>query len=424
MNFIHLTNTIKGGAGIAVKRLHLDLKRLGSKSSIYVLDQSNSGSDVIVLESDKKFFRTLCFFYKIWLKFVTNSKWCFYNQNLSLMPNWRSFFKDRNANYVIVVHSISHFLNVEQVVDLAKKIKAPVIWNLLDMGLMTGGCHYSWGCNGYKSNCQDCPAIKFQFTKRAPFLTLNNKLQEFLTLKNTCVIAGSSWLANQAKESTLFKNTQINTLLPGISSDRQDLFKDSFFSARLKSEIAGRKVIFIGAQKISDPRKGMAALIEALALLAQKLDGIDFPILLVAGQMGGSEFSGLPFHVVKVGKISEDDLAACYAAADVFACPSIEDSGPMMILESISLGVPVVAFRMGCSEDVIYEGCNGYIAPLGNVEAFADGLRSVLSWSEVEISNSKECSNMIYLSKFAAERQAIAFLKIAEDLNLKYANPS
>jgi glycosyltransferase involved in cell wall biosynthesis len=369
-------------------------------------------------------FRLLCFFQKIWLKFITNSKWCFYNQNLSLSPNWHSYFTDRNEKYVIVVHSISHFLNIEQVVDLAKKINAPVIWNLLDMGLMTGGCHYSWGCNGYKSSCQDCPAIKFQFTRRTPLVTLSNKLQVFLTLKNTCVIAGSSWLANQAKESALFRDTQISTLLPGISSDKHASLKDSFFSSRLQNKIAGRKVIFIGAQKISDPRKGMTVLIQALSILSDKLNGNDVPILLVAGQMSGSEFSGLPFQVIMVGKISEEDLNACYLAADVFACPSIEDSGPMMILESISLGVPVVAFKMGCSEDVIYDGLNGYIAPLGNVEKFADGIMSVLSWSQVEISNSKEFSKMIYLSKFAAERQAKAFLKISEDLSLEYAESS
>ena len=75
---------------------------------------------------------------------------------------------------------------------------------------------------------------------------------------------------------------------------------------------------------------------------------------------------------------SEKDLAEAYQASDLFLCPSIEDSGPMMINESIMCGVPVVCFDMGVAADLVINLQTGFVAELGNSRQLAVGIETIL----------------------------------------------
>jgi hypothetical protein len=38
--------------------------------------------------------------------------------------------------------------------------KTPVFWTLHDMNPFTGGCHHSFDCEGYTTDCSGCPAVR------------------------------------------------------------------------------------------------------------------------------------------------------------------------------------------------------------------------------------------------------------------------
>jgi glycosyltransferase involved in cell wall biosynthesis len=83
-----------------------------------------------------------------------------------------------------------------------------------------------------------------------------------------------------------------------------------------------------------------------------------------------------------LGFIRDDrTLAAAYQAADTFVCPSIEDSGPMMINESLMCGTPVVSFDMGVAGDLVHTGTTGYRARLGDCRDLARGIGAILALS-------------------------------------------
>lgn len=71
-------------------------------------------------------------------------------------------------------------------------------------------------------------------------------------------------------------------------------------------------------------------------------------------------------------------LATCFQAADIYVNPSIEDSGPMMINESILCGTPVVAFEMGVAVDLVHNFKTGYRAHLKDENDMANGLYKIL----------------------------------------------
>ncbi|MCB9962961.1 MAG: glycosyltransferase family 1 protein [Hyphomonas sp.] len=60
-----------------------------------------------------------------------------------------------------------------------------------------------------------------------------------------------------------------------------------------------------------------------------------------------------------------EDLATCYASADVFVFPSLTDTFGLVVLESMASGTPVAAFEATGPRDVIPGSNAGMVAPIG-----------------------------------------------------------
>ncbi len=71
-------------------------------------------------------------------------------------------------------------------------------------------------------------------------------------------------------------------------------------------------------------------------------------------------------------------IAALYAEADVFVLPSVFDPLPLVVLEAMALGVPVVTTRQTGTPDVVDDGVHGLLVPPGDVTGLTAALLSVL----------------------------------------------
>ena len=72
------------------------------------------------------------------------------------------------------------------------------------------------------------------------------------------------------------------------------------------------------------------------------------------------------------------DFVATLQAADVFLLPSETESFGLAALEALSCGVPVVASRVGGVPEVVREGEDGFLLPVGDVVAMAAAVRRIL----------------------------------------------
>jgi len=97
---------------------------------------------------------------------------------------------------------------------------------------------------------------------------------------------------------------------------------------------------------------------------------------------------GLHDRVMLAGQIPRDETASFYAMCDVFAVPSVVDPRgnvdglPLVLLEAMASGVPVVGSRLGGVAEVISDGENGLLVPPGDSESLAEKVIQVLQQPE------------------------------------------
>jgi glycosyltransferase involved in cell wall biosynthesis len=73
-----------------------------------------------------------------------------------------------------------------------------------------------------------------------------------------------------------------------------------------------------------------------------------------------------------------DDAARVVAAADVFALPSWTEGLPLVVLEAMALGRPVVATTVGGTPELVSDGETGLLVPPRDIEALTAALKRVL----------------------------------------------
>ena len=369
-----------GGGNYALQNQRL-LMKLGYDSYLIVKDIPNNEFENVIKYPDNSL-RFIFSKLKRWLyrfvldKFKFDESYAFYNKFeqincysaatiLKLLPQKPD---------VIFLYWVSGFVNAKLMKELEDLTKAKIFILMIDNAPLTGGCHYPWECKGYQNNCENCPAISNRLVKNLAKRNLAFKKQ--YKLSNASIVSATQSDFFRAQHSTLFKSTPSKILFEIVDEDR---FKQSESKPSMKKYFnieKDKKVLFFGATFLNEKRKGMSEFLRAIKLI--KSDNV---VLLIAGDANIGQIS---IEHIRVGYLSESELIKAYQAADLFVCPSLEDSGPLMINQSIMCGTPVVAFDMGSAMDLVITGETGYRATLGDVVDLAKGIDFVLSLDEDE----------------------------------------
>ena len=133
--------------------------------------------------------------------------------------------------------------------------------------------------------------------------------------------------------------------------------------------------------------KGQIHLIEACRLLAER--GVAFTCRFIgdgpdrdALQARIDEY-GLGDRVALVGRMTSDAVATELAASDVLAAPSVPTHGgkregiPVVLMEAMASGLPVVASRLSGIPELVTDGVSGLLVPPGDDDALAHALATL-----------------------------------------------
>jgi L-malate glycosyltransferase len=130
-----------------------------------------------------------------------------------------------------------------------------------------------------------------------------------------------------------------------------------------------------------EPLYNVACTLRAFAIVQQRFP--DAELTLVGGgsldQKLRSLVSGLALrHVVFAGPVPPQEIAAYYAAHDLYVQSPDIDNMPTSILEAFASGLPVVSTDAGGVPAILTDGIHGLLAPCDDHRALADRIVRLL----------------------------------------------
>jgi glycosyltransferase involved in cell wall biosynthesis len=232
-----------------------------------------------------------------------------------------------------------------------------------------------WNCAHFQS-CFRCPLIgdlkRYTLFRHPYFFQRAAKRRIHARLPaRTTVVCASDWMKERVQRTELAR-LPLRRIHYGIEVER--FRRDPGVRARLGLPAEAKVVTFLahhGGWTV-DERKGGQVLARALAEVVIPR----FPDLIVLA-VGGGMIPNLP-NVRPIGLVAPDQVARYYAAADVFAAPSLADNLPYTVLEAMASGTPVVASRVGGIPEQVVDGETGRLFPAGSWQEMGQALISVL----------------------------------------------
>ncbi|MBD1804007.1 glycosyltransferase family 4 protein [Microcoleus sp. FACHB-SPT15] len=127
--------------------------------------------------------------------------------------------------------------------------------------------------------------------------------------------------------------------------------------------------------------KGCEVSLKAFSLAAQKIPNLR---LVAFGSSAPTADLPLPEGTQYIQRPAQNTIKDIYASCDVWLCGSWSEGFHLPPLEAMACRCPVVSTQVGGPLDIVKEGVNGYLVPLGDSTALANQLVHVLSLPETE----------------------------------------
>lgn len=299
---------------------------------------------------------------------------------------------------IIHLHNIhGYYLNYVELFSYLARTNKPVVWTLHDCWPFTGHCAYfSLGhCYRWKSGCHNCPLKKdypASYFVDNSVMNYQLKKEAFGLLTNLHLVAVSNRLAEVLRDSFLSKYP-IYTIHNSVNISRVNVPKSD-------------PPVVLAVASNWELRKGLSHIIKLRNILPRHIG------IRIIG-LTRKQIASLPDGCVGVPRINErDELLKEFARASVFINPSIADNLPMVNLEALASGTPLVAFASGGMRETV-NSRTGIIVRTGDVTAMAQGIERILS--QPGKYTSEACHELV-AERFSHEHSLGSYLALYESL--------
>lgn len=135
-------------------------------------------------------------------------------------------------------------------------------------------------------------------------------------------------------------------------------------------------------------QKGFPLLVEIMAIAAKRLPGLKLTICgdgelraLIDGEIARH---GLTDRIKIKGWMSEMDVRAAIGRAHALILPSLAEGLPMVVMESMACGRPVIAASINGVPELLTPN-EGWLVPAGDATAFADAIEALSKTSTADL---------------------------------------
>jgi len=264
--------------------------------------------------------------------------------------------------------------------------------------------------------------------KRSIKLKILTASEAFVPKFASKVIAISSEVVDGLVKKVGIPHERIIHVPNGVDIDR---FNPSVDGTKVKARLGleDKKImLFVG--RVSGG-KGVHNIVNALPTILESVPDVVF---LIVGAMEYFSINGkfvpnryyqylleianrlrVRDKLIFTGPVHDDELPRYYAACDLFVLPSYHEGFSLVSAEALASGKPVIATRCGGVTDIVRDGYDGFLVPIGDEEALADRIITVLNDRRLA-RRLGENGRKLMEQNFTWESIAIKVKKVYEDV--------
>ena len=380
MKILHLNySDIKGGAAIAMNRLHQSLLDQNINSKVLVFEKKLYDKSIICETNNLEKKINL-------IKRRTSFQLTKYQKINSKITHSLNIFNSNIKNKVLKLNpDILHlhwvnneFISVKQIGQF-KFYNIPIVWTMHDMWPYCGAEHYTFEkrfISGYKNSNKTLENYGLDINKHIWKL-------KYLHWKNIKmnIICPSKWQLTNVKSSKIFKKKNIFSIPLGIDIKKFKLINKKFAKKKLNLKNNYKYLLFGSAESPINDRKGLDFIINLVSKVNLEKTNI---AILFFGQTKPEIFKNIKIPCFKLNNIKENDynkLNLIFSACELTLVPSKIESFGLIALESLASGTPVITFKNIGTSDLVIHKKNGYLSKYLNYTDFYKGIKWFFSLS-------------------------------------------
>ena len=270
--------------------------------------------------------------------------------------------------------------------------RVPTILSLHDAWLLSGHCSHSFECGRWETGCGHCPALWIYPAVPRDATAFNwERKRDIYARSRLNVAVPCQWLADHVRRSMLMPAVRELRVIPfGV-----DL--DVFRAADRPGVRAGlgldpsRRVVLVAANALRERTWKDS---EAFRAALERLRGEAADAQWIALGEEGPDLQVGAVRLRRVAMESDDRrLSRWYQAADAYVHPARADTYPLMVLEALACGTPVIgtavggvpeqiasaSFIRGAHDGAGRDEATGAVVPAGDPLALAAAIEGLLA---------------------------------------------
>ncbi|MDG6998527.1 MAG: glycosyltransferase family 4 protein [Nitrososphaerota archaeon] len=256
-------------------------------------------------------------------------------------------------------------------------------------------------------------SLKFRISE-----AFSGRMEKDMLKKADRVVAVSQFTAENALVLYPFLGDKVKVALNAVDETRFNPRNDPSSLRERFALQSSPTVLYVGRLFAG---KGVKFLIDAFKEVESKIPDSKLLIVGSSSDEEGMEIKsqirrlGLESSVVFAGRVSEEDLPKAYTVSDLVVLPSLVEGFGLVLLEGMASGKPVVATRLGPTEEIVTDGLEGLLTPRADSHSLAEAISSILSDKSLA-SRMGQAGRRKVEERFSLERWSTEMLEIYRDV--------
>ena len=317
---------------MAARRLNAALNEAGVKSSFYALENSDFELKAHEFAIKRTKFARILSGIVVRIQSKLSSKILFSVVSTRAISKKQILGLAQTKNTVFHIHNWYNLVSESQIYEISRS-GFPVVVTLHDQRLLTGGCHYTFECNKFKSGCVACPIIRtgFKWLPARVVRIKENQLTKTDQKNSLTFISPSQWMKAESAKSKSSSGIP-NVFIPNVLGPA---FNKPWISPAKTND--GKLRIGIASMDPTSYVKG-GDVVSTLKSMSRTGKG-SFELIFL------TDFASLA-----------EGVKAFWSQIDVLLVTSRADNSPNVIHEAHHFNVPVIATQVGGISELLVDG--------------------------------------------------------------------